>query len=247
VNFYHDLVEQTDIQPELPDIYKPSEDAEHGGNELYDIRLPWDSKKLFHLYILAYSQDKYNICDLIADTWIWAFQKMDVDPRTRVWRGNVTDYKPREEIEGPCDHFTTLIDRHITSFDFKLLRELYDNTGRDCGARLLWADALALCAAWLELKMDARTPDMRKWHPELMWDVLRTSLRMSGVRLTLKIEEKNHQAWCERYHEHTKHSAECYRKLAEEQQVAVKEREEDRTDIDGGDAGEVDAEHADLE
>lgn len=109
----------------------------------------------------------------------------------------------------------------VTEYDASLLDALYAHTPRDCGARLLWADAMALCGdATGELiksgsqKRTKKQQQQQKWHPDLLFDIMQTALRMTRRKLTLKIEESTEGAWCQRYHEHGKHGMPCYKEIA---------------------------------
>ena len=116
----------------------------------------------------------------------------------------------------------------VTRFSPERLRELYTHTRPKCGARLLWADAMALCGRKMENDIVKRSD---VWPKELFFDVMCTSLRLVGRKLTLKIEEKYEGAWC-RYHEHAKHGLPCYRQLAWQQKGG-------QEDVDGEEAGAV--------
>lgn len=125
---------------------------------------------------------------------------------------------------------------HVSDFESLRLRELYDNTASDCGARALWADAIALCGGKFEARLDGTSfknmgmgyglgmgAGAEGWHPELIWDVMRSAMRLVRAKRTLKIEERHPGAWCDRYHEHGKRGERCYRELANEQAAASEE------------------------
>lgn len=129
-----------------------------------------------------------------------------------------------------------LLECHVTSFDLSILNELYEHTPRFCGARLLWADAMALCGQRIEDVFEKWSKLGRDPHPDLTFDIMCTSLRMVGKMLTLKIEESTERAWCRRYHEHGKHGMPCYREIA----YMEKQRERDTRgdDVEVGGIGE---------
>lgn len=213
--------DEVSIQTELPSLLLPSQiDPD------IEIEQPWTSTNLFHLYILSYSRRAYHVCDLIADTWIREFHKIDDSPRCKIWRINKSRHRHRDPVPDN-DNGDPNIDFHATDFDSRRLRELYENTGPECGARFLWADAMALCGSLLENRLDGQG-GANTWPSELMWDVMRTSLRLTRVRRTLKIEEKIPSAWCNRYHEHGKHGAPCYREIAAEQKAEAKEKRKEQ-------------------
>ena len=186
---------------------------------------------LTDLYIQCYENQLWHICDLIADTWIRALQKANrrshksKNAKDHMWRVNKAlekKFAARKkgfkedtfefglEVEDPETAADT------TTIDPERLRDLYAHTRPGCGARLLWADATALCGRKMEHEITRRPG---AWPEELFFDVMCTSLRLVGRKLTLKIEEKYEGAWC-RYHEHVKHGQPCYRKLAWKQQIS---------------------------
>jgi hypothetical protein len=57
------------------------------------------------------------------------------------------------------------------------------------------------------LKLRKKNIDL---HPDLIFNVLCTALRMTRRKLTLKIEELGEDTWCRRYHAHGEHKK-CYR------------------------------------
>ncbi|KAF2194475.1 hypothetical protein K469DRAFT_616993, partial [Zopfia rhizophila CBS 207.26] len=178
-------------------------------------RLPWESTDLLQLYLLAYKMESWHVCDLVADTWIRAFQKLDEKEEAKIWKHNRAPYRPNDEHTGqllpipPNDNGNPLLDKRVTVFDASLLSLLYTEITEECGARNIWADAMALCGGDMEEAMEETGPGM--WPKKLVWNVMRTALRLVRVRRTLKIEEKFSTAWCKRYHEHGKHGKVCYR------------------------------------
>ncbi len=110
------------------------------------------------------------------------------------------------------------LDSDMTDFDPELLRNLYLYTKQDCGARLVWADAMALGGDKVEILINRKTSWGQTWHPELLTNIMNSSLRMVRRKLTLKIEEACEGAWCKRYHEHRKYNLPCYREMAWRQQ-----------------------------
>lgn len=215
MNFYDNLMEVDTIHMQLPMIVRPER---HAQGYIIEATQPWTCESLFKLYLYAYSLKDWNICDLVTDTWIRAFQTRDANPRLKIWKENRSEFKKdaKNVHYNDNDDGALWLAPDADSFNFKLLKELYDHTKPDCGVRRMWTDALALCGNWLERRMDWKGPGMELWHPQLMWDVLHTALRLVRVRLTLKIEEGNPAAWCDRYHEHSKHGLKCYRELAKE-------------------------------
>ena len=185
---------------------------------------------LTELYIQCYENGLWNYCDLIADTWIRALQKANNRSHRKnnkkefMWRENraleqifaqnglgfkrkVPDYGL--DVEDPG------MDRDVTAIDPERLRDLFAHTTSGCGARVLWADAMALGGQKVEHEI-SQHPAI--WPKDLFFEIMCSSLRLVGRKLTLKIEEKYEGAWCRRYHEHVKHGRPCYRKLAWQQQ-----------------------------
>lgn len=121
-----------------------------------------------------------------------------------------------------------LLAEDVTTYDASLINALYANTASECGARLLWAEAMTLCGDAAGEVIENGRKMGQEWHAELQYDVLQTALRMLRKRLTLKIEETVEGAWCKRYHEHAKHGLPCYRETAfREDQDAEGESEEE--------------------
>lgn len=200
------------MQIALCDITLP-----HPDDPTKEVNVPWTSKDLFHFYLLAYSRSAWSMCDLVVDTWIREFQRINSSDRMRIWGTNKSEYfkhqgKPNKNEDDPCLHL------HVTSFDPSLLSLLYRHTSSTCGARKAWADAMALCGSWLEHKFDRPGMERHVWPQELVWDVMRSSLRLSRVRRTLKIEERRPEGWCARYHEHGRVGETCYLGRAKEEE-----------------------------
>jgi hypothetical protein len=229
------LSTSTKIHVDLPEITNASNpDAEQ----------PYTATHLTHLYILAYRASNWNICDLISDTWIRAFhalRRRDLKKNKKdaaTWRPNpsshMRDHKgfdPRVPNYGtslPIDDPS--LDKNVTHFTPSLLSSLYAATRNDAGARLLWADALALRGSRGESFMKKNKTSMP---PDLLFDVMCTSLRMVRRKLTLKIEESTEGVWCKRYHEHTRHGLPCYRKVAYERKVRGDETSDEDEEGDG--------------
>lgn len=206
---------------------------------------PYAAKFLIKLYITAYKEKQWNLCDLIADTWIRAFHaKRQQEEKTGketefTWRFNSALYSRREDGKKGFDpdapnysrvlHVEDpLLDSDVTDFSSELLDTLYTETHRDCAARNLWADAMALCGSKLENKMQIDKRKNSKWNDSLIYDIMCTTLRMTRRKLTLKIEEATEGAWCKRYHMHAHCGRPCYRKLAYDRKVAG----DDTSDVD---------------
>ena len=203
------LWQQPEVQISLPSL--ESDDNLH-------VDVKWTAKQLSHLYLIAYHANEYNTCDLIADTWIRALQKANAKPNYNLWKANqAKNYKPLTEKDY-IDIDDPELDKSVTRFDRDRLNELYSHTDKDCGARFLWADAMALCGSRIEADMERTGNVKADWHKDLVWNIMCTSLRLTRARLTLKIEEKTKGAWCSRYHEHEKHQKPCYRAVYEEQE-----------------------------
>lgn len=216
-----DIFTQTpEVQLELPELSHP--DPQSPDDEVKDISQPYKSKHLFHLYILAYHNRSWNICDLVVDTWIREFQRMDESQHVKFWKKNKSRYQAPGPIP-PNDNGSPDLDCQVGSFDFHRLSELYTHTAKGCGARFVWADSMALGGGWLECRLDWHGMARERWPPELIWDVMRTSLRLARVRRTLKVEEKHPSAWYKRYHEHAKHGQPCYREVAREKKELQRE------------------------
>ncbi|KAF9695669.1 hypothetical protein EKO04_006413 [Ascochyta lentis] len=226
------LRNSTEIQVDLPDM------SYTGGYK------PYTANFLTQLYIQCYDNHLWHSCDLIADTWIRALQKANkrshrkTIERDHLWRRNPALLrkfaekkkgfkKDVEEFE--LDVEDPDMDSDVTVFNVNLLQQLYDHTRPKCGARLLWADAMALGGRKMENTIE-KEPDV--WPQELVYDIMCTALRMVARKLTLKIEEKYEGAWC-RYHEHVKHGLPCYRELAYHQKREQEEEEDGATVIRG--------------
>ncbi|KAH7066963.1 hypothetical protein BKA63DRAFT_607832 [Paraphoma chrysanthemicola] len=187
---------------------------------------PYSAELLTQLYIVAYKSKQWNLCDLVADTWIRAFhtRRRRAEKKGKgqlaLWRPNNALKSRPLGYEQPKEYCAKLktedpqLEEGVTAFNHDRLQMLYTNTAPDCGARLLWADSMALGGSRLEHKLSKKDERNNKWHPELVYDVMLTGLRMCRRTLTLKIEESAEGAWCKRYHEHTKHGRRCYREIA---------------------------------
>ncbi|KAI4623280.1 hypothetical protein J4E83_004673 [Alternaria metachromatica] len=209
--------------------------------------LPYSAKTLTQLYIVCYQEKFWDLCDMVADTWIRKFH----DQRKKAQEDKEKDEKPEDEkteeiwlpnralnrrkrvaqqawrkgknIPAEFDQFPRdydlevtdpELDKDVTSVHTDLLNLLYTYTSPRCGARLLWADALALGGNKAEHIIGKVTRKGFALHPELLFDIMQTSLRMVRKNLTLKIEESTEGAWCKRYHEHGKNGNVCYRQRA---------------------------------
>lgn len=115
----------------------------------------------------------------------------------------------------------------VTDFNNVLLNDLYKHTQVNCGARLLWADAISLCGSKMEEVIGGWNEEGHEIHADLLLDIMQTSLRMVRRKLTLKIEESTEGVWCKRYHEHWKHELPCYRELAWSTANKVDNREDE--------------------
>lgn len=218
-NILNTLRSSSEIQVDLPNMWL---------DEAAGISKPYTASFLTSLYMQCYENSLWHICDLVADTWIRALQDANTcsqksgDKRYHMWRKNVAlerrfqmgklGFKKETEdldldIEDPeiAPDAAKIIPEHIC--------DLYAHTRPKCGARLLWADTMALAGRKMESEI-TRRPDA--WPRELLFDVMCSALRLVGRKLTLKIEEKYEGAWC-RYHEHAKHGLPCYRQLAAKQ------------------------------
>ncbi|KAJ4376653.1 hypothetical protein N0V86_006769 [Didymella sp. IMI 355093] len=214
-NILNTLRSSPEIQVDLPNMM----------NNEAGISEPYTNALLTSLYIQCYQNGLWHICDLVADTWIRALQvanqrsQKSNDKRCLMWRKNTaleSKFKQGKlgfkqetqdlglDIEDPdmAADVTKFIPEHIST--------LYAHTQPKCGARLLWADAMALRGRTMESEM-TRRPGV--WPRDAFYDVMCTGLRLVGRKLTLKIEEKYEGAWC-RYHEHGRHGLPCYRQLA---------------------------------
>ena len=76
------------------------------------------------------------------------------------------------------------------------------------------ADAMTLGGNKMEEGLNQTTADGHTWHPDLIFNIMCSSLRMVRRKMSLKIEESCEGAWCKRYHEHSKKGLPCYRELA---------------------------------
>jgi hypothetical protein len=210
------LRDAPNVQVELPDL-------EDDNNP--DAYKPWTAKQLVHLYLVCYHRQQWNGCDLIADTWIRALQKANAghDMKGKMWKPNqATNYNPvtskdYADVEDP------ILDTSVFDFDQDRINELFFHTNKKCGVRFLWADAMALCGSVIEDKLEKAEPlTDRSWHKDLVWEIMKTSLRLVRAKLTLKIEEKTPSEWCRRYHEHgrNRRGLPCYRDLRRIQDLA---------------------------
>ncbi|KAF2261788.1 hypothetical protein CC78DRAFT_619124 [Lojkania enalia] len=209
--FFRDSAANNDLRVELPGLTSEANP---------DIK--WTAETLIQLYLVSYHNRDWNTCDLITDTWIRAFHKLDSEPLTKIWREQKIKCNPAIEIP-PNDNGNPDLHHHVTSFDPRLLTQLYEYTEKDCGARNMWADAMALVGERLESTMESI--GQGRWHKDLIWNIMRTCMRLVRARRTLKIEEKQPGAWCKRYHEHARHGTDCYRVIATA--VAGKKRRAD--------------------
>ncbi|CAA9960924.1 hypothetical protein PTMSG1_04308 [Pyrenophora teres f. maculata] len=199
---------------------------------------PYSAKSLIQVYLLAYQQKSWDLCDVIADTWIRAFHDLRAndqrsDSTNPTWRRNKAlegrkrkakgawkrgTYIPSEFDPNPKDYELTIadpeLDADVTAVHLDLLNTLYKHTDPKCGARMLWADALALGGDQTEKIMATTVNTGVGLHTDLVFNVMQTSLRMLRRNLTLKIEESTEGAWCKRYHEHSKYGLPCYREKA---------------------------------
>jgi hypothetical protein len=218
-NLYDVILSIAEFPTTLPEISRPHPD--HPDDESYEIVSNYDAQTLFGLYMLAYSQNEYHTCDLVADAWIKEFQRVNRTSKNfRMWRENrtaqyVAAMAAAEENGEFMEHAESALSHDVLEFNPHLLTTLYNITDSTCGARLLWADAMALCGQTLEDKLARQRRD--NWHPELIWNLMCTSLRLTRIRRTLKIEDRDPKEWCDRYHEHGKHGAPCYRDIAKAQ------------------------------
>lgn len=192
---------------------------------------------------MCYSQSLFHACDLIADTWIRAFQRLNTskDARHRIWRPNKSVYVDKQAPQWYLDIQDPILALDVTDFDMSLINSLYYYTPKSCGARLLWADAMALCGDKLEDMMERTKEKGKEWHKDAVWDIMCSALRMGRRKLTMKIEEWTEGAWCKRYHVHGKHGLKCYRAMAKDQrddQVRVerqaRKRGAEQMDGEGG-------------
>jgi hypothetical protein len=236
-NINPDIYDTLDYLRSTSEIHLNLPQGRFKGNDV-----PYTARTLMHLYLVCYESHLWNLCDMITDTWIRAFhalrRKGQRDPNSALWRRNPQletreqearvrknkGMKPMSYDAGPDYNLTTatedplIADQVTTQIDSGILNELYDNTAKDSGARLLWADALALGGDKVEDAF-ARTKEEVVWHPDLLFNLACTSTRMVRRKLTLRIEESTEGAWCKRYHEHTRQKLPCYRQLAAEQRA----------------------------
>jgi hypothetical protein len=202
---------------------------------------------------------------MICDTWIRAFhsqrKQSQLKPEDQIWRPNpALDRRkrkaqqaamrglsiPSEFDTNPKDYDLVVTDPElesdVTDVHTDLLNSLYDYTSPNCGARLLWADTLALGGDKTEKVIENLTKHRVELHPQLLFNIMQTSLRMCRRNLTLKIEESTEGAWCKRYHEHWRNKQPCYRERAstyrededdvEEMGRDVEDETDDLTDLD---------------
>ncbi|KAL1598770.1 hypothetical protein SLS60_007912 [Paraconiothyrium brasiliense] len=204
--------------------------------------LPWTAERLTLLYIHSYMQDHNELCDLITDVWIRAFQERSRNTNLPpLWRPNkhhsgrdltrdkagyMKEYSrvglpdvPRwqQKLDLPT------LGKDVTEFKPRLLNQLYYHTAESNGARVLWADAIALCGTRAEEFFTACKTQNIEIHKGLVHNVMCTSLRGLRRNLTLKIEEVDEDAWCRRYHLHSKWGTECHRSKGKENKEGSQE------------------------
>lgn len=201
---------------------------------------PWNANRLTLLYIHSYIQDNIPLCDLIADVWIRAFQERNRSTTLPpMWTPNKAHVERTITIHNrgmKGFHSVGLpnvplwqqklslpsLDNDVTDFNPQLLNNLYHYTAEANGARLLWADALALCGNSAEDWFLACKKEGIELHPDIAYNVMCTTLRSYRRRLTLKIEEVGKKKWCQRYHLHSKWALECHR------ETEIETQEDDR-------------------
>lgn len=235
-------VNLTDIPEEVKELFtyltgtglKALPDIENHG-----VDQPWTAERLTHLYIYSASEGDTELCDLIVDVWIRAFQdhdryvtrdctrlgiyREDLHPDELVWgenkhhpdRANYMDIgmPPIPKWQMHKDLALPKLHNNVTAYSPKLLNQLYKHTPKDNAARRLWADSLALCGDRTQYWLMKLRKDNIQLHPDLTYNILCTTLRMARRKLTLKIEELGEDAWCHRYHAHGK-DEQCYRARA---------------------------------
>jgi hypothetical protein len=203
-----------DISPQIHDLVDQIADFKVAHLPDEPTQGVWRAEHLTHMYISAYKSRHWHVCDLIADTWIRAFQAFDKNHP--LWRPNKTKYvhTARDKTYG-IQREDPDLDKGVCTFNATLLNNLYHHTGKKCGARLLWADAMALVGQAWEHELTSRKRQNQQWHPDLNWNVMCSALRLVRRDLTLKIEENTPEnVWCTRYHVHTQHGLPCYREVA---------------------------------
>jgi hypothetical protein len=196
--------------------------------------IPWTAQQLTLLYIYSYKQNNVELCDLITDVWVRAFQERNRDKKLpKMWRPNKSHPERDLTVVGrhmkeyhrnglpPVPHWQQklllpMLSDCVTEFDPKLLNQLYHYTAEANGARMLWADALALCGYAAEDWFIECKKEKIEVHEDLVHNVLCTTLRMCRRRLTLKIEETLEDAWCQRYHMHSQWGMACHRPKEDE-------------------------------
>jgi hypothetical protein len=213
------------------------------------IEVPYTAPLLMRVYTRAHSEERWHICDLVADTWIRAFHaKRRRQEHTNkfdkiFWRFNEPLYNRRTEGKKGFDRNALnwsrvldeddpLLDPDVVDFKPELLEQLYTQVDGPCAARNLWADAMALCGSRLENRMQIDKRRGVQWSPKLIYDIMCTTLRMTRRKLTLKIEESTEGAWCKRYHMHTLHDRPCYRKIAYDRKMAGDDSSDEDEDED---------------
>lgn len=210
---------------------------------------------------------------MVTDTWIRAFHALrrreDKSGKGRkgmTWRYNDSLTRMRERgVRGYAEEKEKEmwkkvliiqdpdVEGAVTKPSADMLNLLCTSTRTEAGARLLWADALALSPSSTEIRLNPKpkpsdydygykggrkrnkgvTNDEETFHPDLIKEIACTSLRLQGRKLTLKIEEATEGAWCKRYHEHGRHGIEkCYRERAYEQKLMREDEPEVESDED---------------
>ena len=257
------VADQPTYEPDNPEVYEILNSLRSTSKiqldlpELYELAnvdkiKHYSAKCITQRYISCYRDSHWDLCDMIADTWIRAFHEKrsygQRNPADATWRSNrVLERRKREAFEhnknikkkkrhipsefdpNPKDYELSVADpdleRDVTDIHTDLLNNLYQRTHKNCGARMLWADALALAGEKTEKIIEGFTKKGIELHKDLVLNIMQTSLRMCRRNLTLKIEESTEGAWCKRYHEHSKHGRLCYREKAWKEGVADDEDE----------------------
>jgi len=200
---------------------------------------PYTAEFLTYLYIHAYSKSDFAICDLVVDTWIRAFQDRARSALSsqHIWLAN-PQHVEREQSSTTTTPWTGFprkpkwqrdeplpaLAKDVTEFHPVLIDALYTHTLADSGARMVFADAMALCGDRYLASL-TRPGEHARWHPEFIADTLVTALRLVRSKTTLEIEKTAEGAWCARYHGHSGSGGACYRVQVEREEQCETVRE----------------------
>ena len=204
----------------------------------------YSATTLTHLYLTCYQQQLWDLCDVVTDTWIRAFHARR-HAASQMQKGSVAAWRRNRALERlrrsalaaqrrgeavPAEYDVHApvyaldvsdpeLEASVTDTNVGLLNTLYAHTRAPCGARLMWADALALGGDRTDEVLERAEKRGEKLNRDLVFDTMQSTLRLVRRKRTLKIEEAAEGAWCARYHEHGRWGMQCYRERASKQET----------------------------